>query len=149
MSYALLEPRPSPAATHHGRGGAGNTHALSSTTLAKGTSSAHARAPPAQLNALYGSKISTGRGGAGNAYPASERAIFSFDEELERRRMREEHAAPVYHVGRGGAGNIHGLDRAASATANAAAATTSSSAGSTRSGADSAWNRVSATFSRA
>ena len=33
---------------------------------------------------------------------ASERAMFSFDEELERQRLAE---APVYHVGRGGVGN--------------------------------------------
>lgn len=32
----------------------------------------------------------------------SERAIFSFDEELERMTLVD---APVYHVGRGGAGN--------------------------------------------
>jgi Protein of unknown function (DUF3602) len=31
--------------------------------------------------------------------------MFSFDEELARQRARELHAAPVYHVGRGGAGN--------------------------------------------
>lgn len=42
-------------------------------------------------------------------HPASERAIFSFDEELERQMRRESVVAPVYHVGRGGAGNmVHG-----------------------------------------
>ena len=52
----------------------------------------------------------TGRGGAGNIqhHPPSERAIFSFDEELERQLSQERHAAPVYHVGRGGAGNAYG-----------------------------------------
>lgn len=39
-------------------------------------------------------------------HPASERAIFSFDEELERQLRRENAIAPVYHVGRGGAGNM-------------------------------------------
>jgi hypothetical protein len=34
-----------------------------------------------------------------------ERLIFSFDEELERQRRVLAHAAPVYHFGRGGAGN--------------------------------------------
>lgn len=50
--------------------------------------------------------FTTGRGGAGNVHPSSERAIFSFDEELERQLSQERHAAPVYHVGRGGAGNV-------------------------------------------
>jgi len=51
-----------------------------------------------------------GRGGAGNVFPASERAIFSFDEELERQLRWERDVAPVYHVGRGGAGNMmHGV----------------------------------------
>ena len=59
----------------------------------------------------------SGRGGAGNAFPASERAIFSFDEELERQ-LRWESVAPVYHVGRGGAGNlIHATPSTASAQA--------------------------------
>jgi len=50
-----------------------------------------------------------GRGGAGNVFPSSERAIFSFDEELERQLRWERDVAPVYHVGRGGAGNVgHG-----------------------------------------
>ena len=36
-------------------------------------------------------------------HQASERAIFSFDEELERQKTG---SAPVFHVGRGGAGNL-------------------------------------------
>lgn len=36
----------------------------------------------------------------------SERAIFSFDEELEQQLRRDARAAPIYHVGRGGAGNV-------------------------------------------
>ena len=47
--------------------------------------------------------FAAGRGGAGNMYRERERAIFSFDEELEREMRR---GAPVYHVGRGGAGNM-------------------------------------------
>lgn len=109
----ITEPHPLAAPTHyahHGRGGAGNKHS----TPAAYSKSAYARGPyqpppPSTIQAastLSTSKFSTGRGGAGNVLPASERAIFSFDEELERRRVREERAAPVYHVGRGGAGNI-------------------------------------------
>jgi len=36
-----------------------------------------------------------GRGGAGNVFPASERAIFSFDEELERQLRWERDVAPA------------------------------------------------------
>ncbi|KAG0636728.1 hypothetical protein HOY80DRAFT_976243 [Tuber brumale] len=36
----------------------------------------------------------------------SERAIFFFDEELEREKVIRENRAPVYSIGRGGAGNI-------------------------------------------
>lgn len=49
--------------------------------------------------------ISTGRGGWGNLHPASETAMFSFDEELEKICKAQENMAPVYHIGRGGAGN--------------------------------------------
>ena len=50
----------------------------------------------------------TGRGGAGNAYREKERAIFSFDEELAREQKILDNAAkaPVYRIGRGGAGNM-------------------------------------------
>ena len=49
---------------------------------------------------------STGRGGRGNfsLHPASEHAIFSFDEELERLNEEQEKIAPVIHIGRGGGG---------------------------------------------
>jgi uncharacterized protein DUF3602 len=36
----------------------------------------------------------------------AERPIFSFDEELELQRRMMQHQAPVYHIGRGGAGNF-------------------------------------------
>ena len=39
-------------------------------------------------------------------HPASERALFSFDEELERQLKYEKDIAPVFHTGRGGAGNL-------------------------------------------
>jgi len=110
-SYSIIEPHPSIPPTQRyittGRGGAGNAHRTPS-TITRGseasgppsrlTSSTHKPSPP--------STFSTGRGGAGNIKHApSERAIFSFDEELERE-MRSEAKAPVYHAGRGGAGNV-------------------------------------------
>lgn len=51
----------------------------------------------------------SGRGGAGNLYHASERAIFSFDEELEQQMRQMQDLAPICHVGRGGAGNTANL----------------------------------------
>lgn len=35
-----------------------------------------------------------------------DRRLFSFDEELERQVKRSEACAPVYHIGRGGHGNL-------------------------------------------
>ena len=58
-------------------------------------------------------------------HQASERAIFSFDEELERLRRGDEGVAPVYHIGRGGAGNlIH--ERAGGSRRNASIASSGS-----------------------
>jgi len=107
--YSIVEPHPSVPASHYfttGRGGAGNRVKAPSTV----TRGSDASGPAARVNLAtqYNppKTFTTGRGGAGNVHPSSERAIFSFDEELERQLSQERHAAPVYHVGRGGAGNI-------------------------------------------
>lgn len=107
-TYSLIEPHPSvpqnSPAIHTSRGGAGNVIDLKNT---KTTNSRIAMGPPSRtrLDSHTPRTFKTGRGGAGNVHHSSERAIFSFDEELEHQ-LR--HAAPVYHVGRGGAGNkIH------------------------------------------
>jgi len=74
-------------------------------------------------------------------YAGSERPMFSFDEELTRERAREEDAAPVYHVGRGGAGNFAKRqpgDDDASRHSNE----------SIRSGFEQIWGKISGTFSR-
>jgi len=105
MSYKLHEPTPfSPSAPriHYGRGGAGN---FAPASLARNTDK-QARSATA-TSGLY----TCGRGGAGNMHTASERAMFSFDEEMARERLREETTAPVFHVGRGGAGNAAHADR--------------------------------------
>lgn len=118
-SYHLVEPHPSVPQTRHPaihtqRGGAGNVINLKNTrTTDSQTATGPAsrtrldtRGPPANFT--------SGRGGAGNVHKSSERAIFSFDEELERDLRR---AAPVYHVGRGGAGNtVRGRNTAAART---------------------------------
>jgi len=130
-SYSIVEPHPNPSTSTNyistGRGGAGNAIRTHPSQITRG---ADARGPAAAAAAIRASLSSTkssppsshytsstkststynyitsGRGGAGNAFPASERAIFSFDEELERQLRLESDVAPVYHVGRGGAGNL-------------------------------------------
>ena len=114
--YSIVEPHPS--ATSHtpiltGRGGAGNITKVPASV----TRGSDASGPASQFSSLSSHSPSlksrtflSGRGGAGNIqhHPPSERAIFSFDEELERQLSQDRHAAPVYHVGRGGAGNAYG-----------------------------------------
>jgi len=105
--YSVTEPHPTASKfIHAGRGGAGNTFKApktSSGATARGAASLFEHGLP-QGN----SKFSSGRGGAGNIHPSSEKAIFSFDEELERQTTRERKIkeGAVYHVGRGGAGNF-------------------------------------------
>ncbi|RDW81119.1 DUF3602 domain-containing protein [Aspergillus mulundensis] len=107
VNYHVVEPHPSVPhsgrpALHTARGGAGNVINLKNT---KTTPSRTATGPASltRLDSHVPSTFTSGRGGAGNVHRSSERAIFSFDEELEREMRR---AAPVYHVGRGGAGNM-------------------------------------------
>ncbi|RAL08114.1 DUF3602 domain-containing protein [Aspergillus homomorphus CBS 101889] len=135
-SYRVIEPHPSVPHTsrpalHTARGGAGNVINLKGT---KTTPSQTATGPASltRLDSRVPTTFTSGRGGAGNVHSSSERAIFSFDEELERELRR---AAPVYHVGRGGAGNMvfrddssSSLSRKLSASSNG----TSSSSGSAR-----------------
>lgn len=106
-NYCVIEPHPSVPHTerpaiHTSRGGAGNVINLKNT---KTTDSRTATGPASltRLDSRSSPTYKSGRGGAGNVHNSSERAIFSFDEELEREMRR---AAPVYHVGRGGAGNM-------------------------------------------
>jgi hypothetical protein len=105
-SYTITEPHPTARHyIHSGRGGAGNTF------KAPKTSNPSTASGPASLfqNGLpeTSSKFSSGRGGAGNIHLTSEKAPFSFDDELDRQRTREKKmsSGAVYHVGRGGAGN--------------------------------------------
>jgi hypothetical protein len=114
--YRVVEPHPSinRPAIHTGRGGAGNVFSFRNTVTTPGDS-AEGPASLAQLGAHPPKNFSSGRGGAGNIHSYSERAIFSFDEELERQMKREKEVAPVFHIGRGGAGNTidsDGLDLA-------------------------------------
>jgi hypothetical protein len=102
MSFQVTEGSPIHSAGdyyHTGRGGAGNYRRLTSSTA---LSTAPLPVPPTSSSPVFFG----GRGGAGNVKPKTERAMFSFDEELERDRLFHEHHAPVYSIGRGGAGNI-------------------------------------------
>lgn len=105
--YRLVEPHPSVPqnsrpAIHTARGGAGNVINLRNThTTPSQTATGPASATDLDSRSHPGA-FKSGRGGAGNTHSSRERAIFSFDEELERDLRR---AAPVYHVGRGGRGN--------------------------------------------
>jgi hypothetical protein len=108
MPNTLFELHPSVPRTQYmgsGRGGAGNMHRVSKKdifTIPANPPASRTTLPPPPTTFM------TGRGGAGNlahAPSSSERAIFSFDEELIRDQRAEERQAPVYYIGRGGAGN--------------------------------------------
>ncbi|KAG4442259.1 hypothetical protein IFR05_002250 [Cadophora sp. M221] len=105
-NFQLVEPHPSVNHyAHAGRGGAGNYFKAPKTSngsTARGPASLFENGIPKST-----SMFSSGRGGAGNIHKPSERAIFSFDEELQLQKTREEKMkdGAVYHIGRGGAGN--------------------------------------------
>ncbi|GAQ34247.1 hypothetical protein AtubIFM55763_007023 [Aspergillus tubingensis] len=133
VNYRVVEPHPSVPHTsrpalHTARGGAGNVINLKGT---KTTDSRSATGPASltRLDSNVPSTFKSGRGGAGNVHSSSERAIFSFDEELERDLRR---AAPVYHVGRGGAGNMVFSDDSSSTLSRKFSGSSSSSSGSAR-----------------
>lgn len=140
--YSVTEPHPSTSTyIHSGRGGAGNAFKAPKTT--SGTT---ARGPASLFDTglpQTSSKFSSGRGGAGNIKPSSEKAIFSFDEELERQttRQRKIEEGAIYHVGRGGAGNFANTRTIPSSSRK----DSSSSADSDRSG---FFGRLSNTFER-
>jgi hypothetical protein len=137
QSYSITEPHPSiPKSNyiHSGRGGAGNYAHVNPQDVTLGqTASGPASVRPLR-SACPDDYFTTGRGGAGNVQRMKERAIFSFDEELERQKRMTEHQAPIYHVGRGGAGNL--VDEMRSRMGSRSSTSSPSSAGS-----DSAWGR--------
>lgn len=116
QKYSICEPHPSvpsrgrSAYIQAGRGGAGNIKRYEAAQLTQGPSASgpasRTELSPPPTNARF----TSGRGGAGNTFSRqeSQRAIFSFDEELRREAMIKENMSktPVYHIGRGGAGNL-------------------------------------------
>jgi len=84
---------------------------------------------------------------------AEERPIFSFDEELELQRRMMKHQAPVYHIGRGGAGNFGSegvVDSLADRRSSSGSGASTSSRGSAGSGsvAGRTWNRLRGSFAK-
>ncbi|KAI9825004.1 MAG: hypothetical protein M1819_006515 [Sarea resinae] len=158
MVFHLTEPHPSVPSTsyiHSGRGGAGNVvHVPANSTTPSTTASGPAAriplpAPPAN------ERFAAGRGGFGNMHTNSERAIFSFDEELERQRAIAGREAPVFHIGRGGAGNaVDDHPRPRSGRLNSIDSTASRDSDDSGAGArarrsiDGVLDRLSHTFSR-
>ena len=154
QSYSITEPHPSVPKSnyiHSGRGGAGNYAQVNPQDITSG----QAANGPVSIRPLKGVSpndyFTTGRGGAGNVHREKERAIFSFDEELERQQRMTEHQAPIYHVGRGGAGNL--VDEMRPRMESRSSTSSASSAGSEcntreRSSVDSAWNRFRGSFSK-
>lgn len=107
-NVSVTEPHPSVVRSSgyigSGRGGAGNYKRYDLTSLSEG-SKATGPASRVSLTKKPGHRMMTGgRGGAGNLFAPTETAeqIFQFDEEMIKRR---ESAAPMYHIGRGGAAN--------------------------------------------
>jgi len=75
----------------------------------------------------------------------AERPMFSFDEELERQRRMMEHQTPVYHVGRGGAGNFASEE----GSRRASGSDTSSVSSRPRNSIEGTWNRLRGSFASA
>lgn len=105
-SFHITEPHPSVSSPYiySGRGGAGNLHRAPASVTNGATATGPAslvKIPPPSSSTYF----TSGRGGAGNMRREQERAMFSFDEELQQQERLRSQQAPVYHVGRGGAGN--------------------------------------------
>lgn len=108
--YTIVEPHPSVKPTQQyistGRGGAGNSvRTTNNITRGSDATGPASRLSTASFSTPRRAYIG-GRGGAGNYVNDSPR-MFSFDEELAHQMKQSKHVAPVYHVGRGGAGNLH------------------------------------------
>jgi len=108
-NLSVVEPHPSVvksgAYIGSGIGGAGNIRRYDSTALSSGPDATGPASALASISRPSQKRVvASGRGGAGNMFrPTEEPSIFQFDEELVKRR---ESAAPMYHIGRGGAANF-------------------------------------------
>ena len=136
--YSIVEPHPSVAPRQQyiatGRGGAGN--AVKAPTSLTGGSDASGPASRAASLSTPRRSFYSGRGGAGNHVHEAPR-MFSFDEELAHEMQHSKRVAPVYHVGRGGAGNLYKAPASTNYTlSRQMSGTSASSTSSAESGAD-------------
>lgn len=152
LSYQITEPHPSiPASNyvHAGRGGAGNITKVNPKNVTAGPDATGPASRIALSSPPADAYFTTGRGGAGNVHREKERSIFSFDEELAQQRRVMENAAPVYHIGRGGAGNLVDEMHPRASRQNSASSTLSAGSNASQGGRGSieeAWHRVSKSF---
>ncbi|KAI8931000.1 hypothetical protein NX059_012011 [Plenodomus lindquistii] len=149
VSFHITEPHPSVKSyLYSGRGGAGNAMRISPREVTNGATASgpasRAKLPSPPTTNVY----ATGRGGAGNM-KKTERAMFSFDEELQQQERLRSQQAPVYHIGRGGAGNLVDEMKPRSQRTNSASSSSSveSEKDGVRRSVDSAWKRLSRQFS--
>jgi len=150
VSFHITEPHPTvgSAYIYSGRGGAGNAMRIKPNQVSNGATASgpasRAKLTPPPNNVVY----ATGRGGAGNM-KRSERAMFSFDEELQQQERLRSQQAPVYHIGRGGAGNLVDEMKPRSQRQNSASSNSSveSEKDGVRRSVDAAWKRLSKQFS--
>ena len=152
VNFRINEPHPSASNyMYSGRGGAGNAMRIKPTEITPGPTASgpasRTKLPPPPSNVTY----ATGRGGAGNMRK-SERAIFSFDEELQQQERLRSQQAPVYHIGRGGAGNLVDemkprCHRQSSASSASSSSSVESEKDGVRRSVEHAWQRLSRQFS--
>lgn len=152
-SYRITEPHPSVPASnlyYAGRGGAGNVTRVNPKELTDGPTASGPASRIKLTSPPSNAYFTSGRGGAGNVHRERERAMFSFDEELAQQERLREHAAPVYHIGRGGAGNavdeMH--PRTQRQNSSSSSNTSSESENGVRRSIEGAWSKVSKSFSR-
>ncbi|KAF2133792.1 hypothetical protein P153DRAFT_372362 [Dothidotthia symphoricarpi CBS 119687] len=153
VSFHITEPHPSIGSSYvmySGRGGAGNHVRVKPSDVTNGATASgpasRAKLAPPPTNAFF----ATGRGGAGNMRKAEkERTMFSFDEELAQQERLRSQQAPVYHIGRGGAGNLIDEMKPRSQRQNStgSASSVESEKDGVRRSMESAWRRMSRQFS--
>ncbi|KAM3546368.1 hypothetical protein ARSEF1564_000643 [Beauveria bassiana] len=135
-----------------GRGGAGNTHRLTSTATsskpATSSSSSSSSVPAITASSSTPRIVSSGVGGAGNmrALDPGARSSAAHDLQLDVRRAAARDRHPVGYAGRGGAGNAYAY---ADDDADGASLLSASSAASSVAERAKGWaTRVSGSFSR-
>jgi hypothetical protein len=150
-SFRITEPHPSVGGSYvySGRGGAGNVTRVKPTDLTNGPTASGPASRVKLTPPPTSSYFASGRGGAGNMYTGKERAMFSFDEELQQQERLRIQQAPVYHVGRGGAGNLVDEMKPRSQRTNSSSSTLSNESvkEGVRGSLDNAWRRLSRTVS--